>query len=145
MTRTAPAQWAFHHIIEIDRYTPFCGAFFRASNERRQVIAAYLSAKPPAQDEMAEVGKFLLEADHRSILERAHGRYVEGSRGALRRAGEAVHEEPFYSLLHQTLAEPPHKAAVRAVARMRQLDYSRLQALSVLPEAICCAEVIEIL
>lgn len=41
MTRTAPAQWAFHHIIEIDRYTPFCGAFFRASNERRQVIAAY--------------------------------------------------------------------------------------------------------
>lgn len=108
MTRKTPAQWAFDQIIEIDRHTPFCGAFFRASDERRQVIAAYLAEKPPREDEMNEVGNFLLEADHRAILERAYGEYIEGSRGALRRAGEAVHEEPFYALLRQLLWEPPH-------------------------------------
>lgn len=143
MNRTAHAQWALEQIIDIDRYTPFCGAFFRASGERRQIIAAYLSAQPPSQEEMAQVGKFLLEADHRSILAAAHGEYLQGSRGALRRAGETVVEERFYSLLHQTLAKPPHKNAVRAIARLPRLSLSHLLAIRLLPEAICYAEVIK--
>ena len=106
MTRTAPAQWAFDHIVEIDRHTPFCGAFFRASDERRQIIAAYLSAKPPTSDEMGDVGRFLLEADHRAILERAYGSYIKGHRGALRRVGDVVAEVRVYTLLHQLLADP---------------------------------------
>lgn len=63
MTHTAPAHWASHRIVEINRHTPFWGVFFRVSDERRQVIGAHLSAKPPARANMAEARAFLLGAD----------------------------------------------------------------------------------
>ena len=95
------SPWVLSLAIEIDEHCPgFCGEFFRASIERRQVFTAYLSAKPPTPVEMTEVGNFLLSADHRSILSCAYPDVPLGLRGALRRAGRAAHEHRFYSLLY---------------------------------------------
>ena len=101
------APWALKLILDLDRHHPgFCGFVLRASGERRQVIAAYLAAKPPSECEPVEVGRFLMEADHRTILAAAYGEYVSGSRGALRRVGDIIAEERLYTLLHQLLADP---------------------------------------
>ena len=141
---SAHSSWVLSHIIEIDRHRAgFCGEFFRASIERRQVIAAYLAAKPPAETEMAEVGHLLLGADHRSILARAYEEVPMGLRGALRRAGPAAHERRFYAIVHRLLATPPHPDVTQCIARIESLDLTKLLVIRILPEAICRANVVD--
>lgn len=142
---TSQPAWLMNQALVIDRHVPFVGGMLRAGAERRQVIAAYLSTHSPSEDRMAEVGRFLLSADHRSILSAAFGRVDVGLRGALRRAGSQVHERSFYTLLHQLLAHPPHDQIVSAISRMGALDLKRLKILAALPASIARANVVEVL
>ena len=138
------SPWVLSLAFEIDQHCPgFCGEFFRASVERRQVFTAYLSAKPPSPPEMAEVGQFLLSADHQSILSRAYPEVPSGLRGALRRAGRAAHERRFYSLLYELLSTPPHSESSRCISRLGSLDFSKLLIIRILPATICRANVVE--
>ncbi|MXO87102.1 hypothetical protein GRI38_13800 [Altererythrobacter aurantiacus] len=140
--------WVLSHVINIDeRVAGFCGTFLRGntSAERRQVIAAYLAAKPLAEDRLYEIGRFLFSADHRSILVEAHGRSIAGMRGALRRAGPTVHDERFYTLLHQLLSSPPHKQIARTIASLQSLDLPKLLILRMLPECLARAHIVEVI
>lgn len=131
-------------VLCIDQqHVGFCGEFFRASVERRQVIAAYLALISPADDTLAEVGQFLSRSKHNAILREAYGQVLAGHRGALRRAGPVVHDERFYSLLYELLLEPPHDEIRRTIARLTSLDRKKLLILRMLPTSICRANVVE--
>lgn len=143
---TSHSSWVLNYIIDIDRLcVGFCGEFFRMSDERRQVIAAYLSAKPPSAEHMADVGRFLLGADHRAILAAGYGEVQQGHRRALRRAGSEVQDRRFYSLLHQLLANPPHDQIAHCVAHLPSLDLTKLLVLHLLPPSICRANVVSVI
>lgn len=136
--------WVLEKVLRIDeQFVGFCGEFFRASNERRQVIAAYLAVVAPANDALAEVGRFLSHCKHDTILQAAYGEVLEGHRGALRRAGPIVHDGRFYSLLHQLLAEPPHNELLRTIARLTDLDRKKLLITRMIPEEICRSNVVD--
>jgi len=91
-------DWALALAVEIDRRdVGFCGEFLRASDERRQVIAAYLACRKPRRSQSE--GEFLSTSDHRSILAAAFGDVPVGMRGALRRSGPMIHDQQFYRLL----------------------------------------------
>ncbi len=145
--QTAHAQWALDLVVEIDRHRPgFCGEFFRASAERRQVIAAYLSAQPPAEARMGEVGQFLLAGSHDAILSAAYETVPQGFRRALRRSGSSgVQKRPFFALLYRLLAAPEHKQVTRCVASLESLDFARLIIIQKLPQSICRANVVGVL
>ena len=137
-------RWVLEKVLRIDQqFVGFCGDFFRASVERRQVIAAYLAVSAPADDALTEVGQFLSESKHSTILQAAYGEILEGHRGALRRAGPIVHDERFYSLLHQLLAEPPHHELLRTIARLTDLDRKKLLISRMLPKEICRSNVVD--
>ncbi|MXP15825.1 hypothetical protein GRI44_13810 [Altererythrobacter confluentis] len=143
MSHSFHADWSLDLAIEIDRHSiGFLGEFFRASREKRQVIAAYLCAKAPFEDEMERVGDFLRSADHRAILMAAYRDVPTRFRGALRRAGPTVHDLRFYSTLHQLLSVPAHDQIRNCIARLTSLDLTKLHILSILPEPICRANVI---
>lgn len=143
MTHAAHAHWALQLIIEIDRFTPFCGAFLRSSAERRQVIAAYLCAQSPVEEAMGRIGDFLRSADHFAILNAAYRNVPHGLRGALGRAGPTVHDQQFYSTLHQMLSVPALNQIKNCIARLPSFDFMMLETLNILPEPICRANVVE--
>lgn len=114
------------------------------SAERLQVIAAYLAAKPPAVEQMADVGDFLLCSDHPTILGAAFdGDVPEGLRRALRRIGSSAQDQRCYTLLHQLLARPHHEALTACIYRLSSITRSKLLIARMLQEAICRANVVE--
>lgn len=136
------APWALKLILDLDRHHPgFCGFVLRASGERRQVIAAYLAAKPPSECEPVEVGRFLMEADHRTILASAYGEYVSGSRGALRRVGDIIAEERLYTLLHQLLADPAQSDVRKCIAHLEVVTLTKLLITAFLAQSETCRSV----
>jgi hypothetical protein len=136
-------EWAISLAVQIDCYQPgFCGELLRVSAERRQVLAAYLTSKPPSEGEMADVGHFLRTADHRAILAAAFDAVPTGFRRALRRSGEHIHERRFYQRLHQLLTKPPHRKICRCIARLSKLDLTALDIVASLPHTICEANVV---
>lgn len=142
------SEWVLNLIIEIDRDSPgFCGTFFRASAERRQVIAAYLAKRAPAPERAAEVARFLSSADHNSILAEAYGAAPEGLRGALRRSGAIVHEQRFYTVLSKLLSKPRHPQVVKSIQRFASIDLMKLRILNILVAlaGICRPNVVEAL
>lgn len=140
---TAHAPWILHHSVEIDRYCPsFCGGIFRMREARLHVVAAYLSSKPPSETEAADVGQFLLRANHQSILAAAYDVVPQGFRRALRRAGPTVHEERFYAILFDLLNEPTDKTISRCIAHLGALDLQTLLILQMLPRQICRPNVV---
>ena len=144
MQRRGNAPWSVDLALEIDRAVPgFCGAFLRASGERRQVITAYLAAKPPHQEQMADTGRFLLAATHRAILVAAFDEPIARLRGALRRAGDTTHDRRFYLLLRRLLARPRHQQVKPVLARLSSLTTLKLRILHLLPETICHVAVVE--
>lgn len=138
--------WVLDLVVQIDRDHPgFCGEFFRASAERRQVIAAFLSARPPAPEHAAEIAQFLLSAGHNSILNKTYGEAPQGLRGALRRAGPVVPEHRFFGILYKLLSRPPHAEVVKCINRFPSLDLMKLRVLDILPENLCRTNVVQAL
>ena len=139
---TSHPNWVLRHAIELDHHAKFCGEFFRASSERRHVIAAYLSANPPSECEASLVAQFLLRSGHNDILCAAYGKVPSGLRRALRRSGAVVHAEHFYSLLVEMLATGNNHIA-RCISQVPHLDLDTLLTINVLPPTACSPNLVQ--
>ena len=147
MTTIAPLSgWMLDLAAELDEHRAgFAGAYLRASNERRQVIAAYCSAVLPQAEQRGPVADFLLRSNHRDILGAAYGSVPVGFRPALSRAGGHPHDPDFYQELHRLLASPRHSRLAAAIQQMPAIDLPRIRILNILPEDICSPGVVEAL
>lgn len=130
--------WALDMIVALDsRFAGVCGAFLRASGERRQVIAALLSTHPASfdDDHARTVGELITTADHLSILRAGFSEPPSGMRGALAKAGAQPHSRVFYRKLRDLLAAQGKRAQV--IKQLRQVDLDRLRITELLPPDIC--------
>lgn len=139
------SEWVLDLVVSIDEQVRgFAGDFMRLGSERLQVVTAYLAVKPPAVEEMAEVGDLLIRSDHQTILRAAYnGDVPEGLRRALRRIGSSAQDQRCYTLLHQLLARPHHESLKACIYRLSSITRSKLLIARMLPEAICRANVVE--
>lgn len=129
---------------QLDLHCPgFAGHFLRASDERRQVIAAYLAMKRHHQSDgrcgeyksarEQEIARFLSSANHFNILKAAFASVPKGLRGALSRAGSQPHKPRFYFLLVHLLRGQRRPALAKAIQRLRRIDLRSLEIACVLP------------
>lgn len=136
MSITPIAGWALTRIVEVDEHHPgIAGHVFRASPERRQVIAAFLSV-PQTHTEFCcdgERGAFLIHATHDAILRAAYGAVPSGLRRALARAGATPHPRRFYPYLYGFLSSPKRQSLKKIVGRMPAIDLLRLRIARILP------------
>jgi hypothetical protein len=137
------AGWALDAIAHLDGYWPgLAGHFLRASDERRQVIAAFVAAVRIEADEAAVAGEFLAAADHRTILHLAYGDVPKGLRGALARSGSQPHEPTYYVDLFNILFDPAQHRVAEIIRRLPTLDRTRIDIARLLPPEICFVSVI---
>lgn len=141
--------WALDNIAELDRHAPgFAGAYLRASDERRQVIAAYLAVAPIPFDDGHRArlsADFLGGANHRAILNAGFGSVPTRLRGALARSGSQPLDRRYYERLFKLLMRPPHREIVRTINQLPMLDHDRLRIAQRLPAQVCCANVISVI
>lgn len=132
-------------VVQIDQHARgFAGDFLRFGHERLQVVSTYLAMKPPAIDEMADVGEFLTRAEHTALLSAAHdGDVPPGLRRALRRVGPSAQDQRCYTLLSQLLALPPYPSLVDCIHRLSSIDRSKLLIARFLPDVLCRSNVVE--
>lgn len=138
--------WALNYVAALDRHhAGACGAFMRASPERRQVISALLATRrlPADPKAAAELAQIIGEADHRSILSMAFNDVPVGLRGALRRSGSQPHNRVFYPMLCRMLTEDQRTTMV--IGQMPKLDLPRLNILRVLPVEVRSASLIAVI
>lgn len=108
MKITSIDGWVLDTITAYDSVYPgFAGGYLRASNERRQVIAAFLAVTQVDLEEQCEAAVFLATADHQTILALAFGRRVPGLRRALAKSGAKPHEAEYYRALADALMRSP--------------------------------------
>lgn len=132
--------WSLDYIVALDTHWPgTAGAFLRASAERRQVVAALLSAKPiPKQPiDAAKLAEFVSRANHKEILKAAFETVPTGMRGALARAGHEPHPRAFYRILFRLLACPNAGVVASVIQQLDHLDLKRLRIAKLLPDDIC--------
>lgn len=143
MKSIAPiAGWMLERIVFLDKVTPgFAGYVFRASAERRQVIAAYLSMANNTDGSDQHIATLLMRADHRSILHRAFGRVPPGLRAALGRSGPQPHERSYYQKLSDLLSGGPHHL-IGAIWQSAKLDPDRLAIIADCPVDLCDSRIL---
>ena len=143
-----PAEgWALNYVVELDLHSPgTAGAFLRASNERRQVIAAFLSTRPcPTEpSEAIKLSDFISRADHREILVAAYGDPPSGLRGALARSGPCPHRKQFYRHLCRLLKSPGDARVTATIGQLDALDPWSLLIIEALPADICTANLVKL-
>lgn len=136
MSITPIAGWALNRIVEMDEHHPgIAGHVLRASAERRQVVAAFLSVSRPHVEFSCDDdrGSFLIHATHDAILRAAYGAVPSGLRRALGRAGPTPHPRRFYLYLYALLSSPGQQAFDKIVGRMTAIDLDRLRIARLLP------------
>lgn len=138
------APWVIDLVLDIDAASSsFCGNFLRTSDEKRQVISAYLAHRAPSGEHYSDVANFLLRSSHGAILADAFGEAPKGLRGALRRSGPVVHDKRFYGVLYRLLAKPRHTEIVRCISRLNELTLFKLRVVNILPPELCRPNVVE--
>ena len=136
MTIVSMKGWLLDRAAEIDQdVAGFCGHVLRASSERRQVIAAYLSVgqRSDMRTTNEDVGTFLMSASHGAALAAAFGSVPPGLRGALRKAGPQPHRRKFYRYLHLLLTAPSRADLTWVITSSEQVNPSTLSILRALP------------
>lgn len=146
--KISPADgWCLNFVVELDLHSAgTAGAFLRASNERRQVVAAFLSTRtmPSAPDETVELATFISRADHRQILRAAFGNPPAGLRRALARSGSRPHAKPFYQSLYRLFRSPEHARVPATIQRLDELDPTRLLIVEALPAPVCFPNLVKL-
>ncbi|MEG3153480.1 hypothetical protein [Sphingomonas sp. RB1R13] len=146
--KISPAEgWCLNFVVELDIHAPgTAGAFLRASNERRQVVAAYLSTRMGSTEpsESGELADLITRADHRALLRAAYGEPPAGLRTALARSGPRPHRKQFYWSLRRLLASPEDKQFAATIRQLDELDPSRLLIVETLPPAICTPNLVKL-
>lgn len=124
-------------IVELDEARPgLAGHFLRTSDERRQVIAAYLAVSKAAPLCERSEAELLATGSHTDILSVAYSRVPLGFRSALARAGRKTHPRRFYTYLYAVLASRHAREALAVLAQQPKIDLARLRVMRALPEAI---------
>lgn len=144
MTAITPITgWTLDVIVAYDEVCPgLAGHYLRASDERRQVIAAFLSNIDPDRDCQNAIGEYLSRADHRSILTRAFRHIPEGFRRALAKSGPQPHDAAYYRDLYDALSHGLSHV-VTAIMRVTRLNVERLEIIKTLPSDLCDSRIIE--
>lgn len=134
--------WMLDRIVALDDVMPgFAGYVFRASAERRQVIAAFLSVTKLDGDDAGDSAEFLMRADHRSILHRAFARVPPGLRAALGRSGAQPHNPAYYRELFDLLSGGQHHL-IKAIWQSAKLDPDRLAIIADCPSDLCVSRIL---
>ncbi|WP_368518102.1 hypothetical protein [Rhizobium sp.] len=129
--------WVLNRIVQLDCALPgFAGSYFRASDERRQVIAAFLAAIHVGKEKEGEAASILATADHRSILAHAFGKLPAGLRRALAKSGPKPHHADYYRDLHKALA-CGQRHVITAIMQSCKLSPDRLSVITMLPPDLC--------
>lgn len=139
--------WCLARVVDLDRYAPgIAGSFLRASNERRQVIAALLAARPaPSSAEAAvELAKLASGARHSEMLEAAFTIVPSGLRGALARSGPQPHSRSYYRILYDLLSAGSASLA-GVIQQLDSLDMCRLRTARSLPADICTVHLVKMI
>lgn len=135
--------WMLNLAVALDEHLPgFAAHYLRASNEKRQVIAAFCAKRELSRPNIADAADFLMRGRHRTILHAGFGDVPVGFRGALARAGAQPHDPRFYRTLHRLLAKPPHPRIVSTITGIQRLDFQRIRILVILPEDLCSPEIV---
>ena len=130
-------SWALARITELDIVAPgLAGIFLRASDERRQVLAAFLAVEGGGRAPDQETADILMTSRHDDLLRRAFINVPTGYRSALGRAGRTIHPKRFYRYLHLVLSARGERQSHDVVQQLSALDPTRLRVLRVLPEAL---------
>jgi hypothetical protein len=151
ISTVAPVSgWILDYIVALDSKLPgFAGAYFRASDERRQVIATYLATRASDETEGGEfaaaAAQFLMRAQHRDILAKAFKTVPEGLRGALARSGPQPHKPRFYGLLQEMLSTPSHDRVIPTIRHISALDLTKLRVIRQLPPEVCNPSIVQAL
>lgn len=143
MKSIAPfSGWMLDRIALLDEATPgFAGHYLRASDERRQVIAAFLSATELDDGALNEAADFVMEADHRSILIRAFGSVPTGLRSALGRSGPQPHEPTYYRQI-VTLLSGGNRRVIEAIWRSTVMNPDRVATITACPTDLCDSRIL---
>lgn len=132
-TSTIP-NWALARIVELDEIRPgLAGHFLRTSDERRQVIAAYLAVAKATTICPHIEAELLTTGSHGDILFAAFGSVPVGFRSALARAGRKTHPRRFYIYLHALLASRHAREVLVVLAQQPTLNLTRLRVMRTLP------------
>lgn len=138
-------NWALTRVVELDEVRPgLAGHFLRTSDERRQVIAAYLSV-PKADPMLPQIeAELLATGSHGDILLAAFGSVPQGFRSALSRAGRQAHPRRFYRYLHALMASRHARDVIAILAQQPTLDLMRLRVMRILPGEIRTPRIVAI-
>lgn len=138
-------NWALTRIVELDEVRPgLAGHFLRSSDERRQVIAAYL-AVPKTDPVLPHIeAELLATGSHGDILLAGYGSVPVGFRSALARAGRQAHPRRFYRYLHALLMSRHARDVIASLAQQPVLDLMRLRVMRTLPGEIRTPRIVAI-
>lgn len=144
MSSIAPvAGWMLDTLAAFDEFCPgFAGHYLRASDERRQVIAAFFAVSCDDNATSNDSATFLARASHLTILRRAFECVPTGLRGALGKSGAQPHDPTYYRDLYEALALG-HLHVVTAVMHAKTLHPERLEIIRVLPIDLCDSRIVE--
>lgn len=134
--------WALDRIVQFDEACPgFAGTYLRASPERRQVIAAFMSVARVGSDKEREAAAMLASADHRTILGHAFPAVPSGLRRALAKSGAQPHDPTYYRDLHNALFSG-RRHVQAAIMQSPKLTPDRLAIITALPADLCDARIV---
>lgn len=144
MKSIAPVSgWMLDRIALLDEAKPgFAGHYLRASDERRQVTAAFLAVAVLDGDDTDEAAEFLIRAGHRTILHRAFGSVPPGLRAALGRSGPQPHEPEYYRHLFDLLSDGA-RHLIEAIWRSAILNPDRLAIITGCPVDLCDTRILD--
>lgn len=148
MSKTSPLRgWFLDQVVELDESAPgFAGAMFRASNERRNVVAAYLASRTAnTQFTGASLGRFLEEGRHDVILRAAYPSVPRGFRAALGRCGPQPFKPSFYRYLHALLTSSVRPEMAGLIRSLPSLDPIRLKVVRALSPDLRLSGVVQAL
>ena len=131
--------WSLDCVVALDEEVPgTAGHFLRASDERRQVIAAHLAVRslPGNPSERVELAELLTRSSHQAVLEAAFGQVPQGMRRALGRCGPQPYEKSFYRMLFRLLSSDARAAIAKVITRLEIIDPTRLRVAHILPRDI---------
>ena len=142
---TTPALegWMLDTIVAHDVYHPgFAGHYMRASDERRQIMAAFFAVASHNNAASNNSASFLTHASHQNILRCAFECVPPGLRGALGKSGSQPHEPAYYHDLCEALAFG-FRHVVTTIMHVTILNPERLAIIKALPLDLCDSRIVE--
>lgn len=131
---TASTNWVLTRIVALDEVRPgLAGQYLRASDERRQVVAAYFASGATVWNSSHCEADLLASGNHDDILSAAYGSVPAGFRASLARAGNRAHPRRFYVYLRTLLASRYAREVLAVLAQQPTLDLTRLRVMRTLP------------